>query len=52
MAAGPRLAETGSTADLIPDSRSLPRRAPPPLGYFAETSRVAMGLTQKLTSLE
>ena len=33
--------EAGSTERLLPPSLALPRRAPPPLGYFAETSRAA-----------
>jgi hypothetical protein len=38
---GSRLGEAASTASLIPHSLSLPRRTPPPLGYFAETSCAA-----------
>jgi hypothetical protein len=41
FADGSRLGERASTASLVGPACSLPRRAPPPLGYFAETSRAA-----------
>jgi hypothetical protein len=43
-ATGPWLGKAASTTDLVPRSLKLPRRAPPPLGYFAETSRAANGV--------